>query len=238
MGVNFVDMAVIKKLIFIFFIILLVGCKSTDSALTARKTALKNNYMNGSSIALYEGFNDTTFVKLKNFSGDFIFDMKYATEDNFLKKKVYDCDDCYLRLRTIKYLIAANLEFQSKGYKIKLFDCYRPLDIQKKMWEIVPNADYVADPKRGSIHNRGGAIDITLVDKDGKELEMGTTFDFFGPEASHNYQDLPNKIKKNRAYLKEVMLKHNFKSFDSEWWHYNLSESIKDKLANFKWDCN
>ncbi|WP_395065717.1 M15 family metallopeptidase [Flavobacterium sp.] len=200
--------------------------------------ALKNNYMNGSSIALYEGINDTTFVKLKDFSGDFIFDMKYATEDNFLKKKVYDCDDCYLRLKTIKSLMDANAEFQLKGYRIKLFDCYRPLDIQKKMWEIVSNADYVADPKKGSIHNRGGAVDITLVDKDGKELEMGTTFDFFGPEASHNYQNFSNKIKENRVYLKEVMLKHNFKSFDSEWWHYNLSESYKDKLSNFKWKCD
>lgn len=220
-------------LISLFFI----SCKSSESVYS-KNDLIKNNYLNGNSIAIYDGINDTTFVKLKNFSKDFIFDMKYATEDNFLKRKVYDCEECYLRLKTIKSLIEANLEFQSKGYRIKLFDCYRPMDIQKKMWEIVPNADYVADPKKGSIHNRGGAIDITLVDKDDKELDMGTKFDFFGPEAAHNYQNSPKKVKKNRALLKEVMLKHNFKSFDSEWWHYNLSESYKDKLANFKWDCN
>jgi D-alanyl-D-alanine dipeptidase len=164
--------------------------------------------------------------------------MKYATEDNFLKQKVYNCDECYLRLKTIKYLIAANSEFQKKGYRIKLFDCYRPLDIQKKMWKLIPNADYVADPKKGSIHNRGGAVDISLVDSKGKELDMGTSFDFFGPEASHKYQSLSSKIKKNRIYLKEVMLRNNFKSYDSEWWHYNLFESTKDKLANFQWNCN
>jgi len=220
---------------FLFFII--VGCKSTGASIT-KTEMIKNNYLKGKSIAMYEGINDTTFVKLKDFSSDFIFDMKYATEDNFLKKKVYDCDECYLRLKTIKDLIDANAEFQEKGYRIKLFDCYRPIDIQKKMWEIVPNADYVADPKKGSIHNRGGAVDITIVDQDGNELEMGTSFDFFGPEASHNYQDLPRKVRKNRAYLKEIMLKHHFKSFDSEWWHYNLMDSYKDKLANFKWDCN
>jgi len=230
-------MTITKFISVLFLFFLLVSCKSTESSMT-KKGQLQNNYLNGNSIAMYNGINDTTFVKLKDFSNEFVFDMKYATEDNFLKKKVYDCDECYLRLKTIKDLIEANREFEAKGYRIKLFDCYRPIDIQKKMWEIVPNADYVADPKKGSIHNRGGAVDITLVDQDGKELDMGTTFDFFGPEASHNYQNFSRKIRKNRAYLKEIMLKHHFKSFDSEWWHYNLMDSYKDKLANFKWDCN
>lgn len=231
-------MTILKYTSLLSIIIFFISCKSTESTLSNKKELLKNNYLKGNSIALYEGINDTTFVKLKNFSGDFVFDMKYATDANFLKAKVYDCDECYLRMKTIKNLIDANTEFQSLGYKIKLFDCYRPLDIQKKMWEIVPNTDYVADPKKGSIHNRGGAVDITLVDSDGKELDMGTSFDFFGPEAAHNYQGVSRKIRKNRTLLKEIMLKHNFKSFDSEWWHYNLVDSNKDKLANFKWDCN
>lgn len=228
----------LKKYVYLISILLLIGCKTSKSVTLNNKEALKNNYLNGNSIALYEGINDSTFVKLKNFSSDFVFDMKYATEDNFLKQKVYNCDECYLRLKTIKYLIAANSEFQKKGYRIKLFDCYRPLDIQKKMWELVPNADYVANPSKGSVHNRGGAVDISLVDAKGKEVDMGTNFDFFGPEASHNYQGFSSKINKNRSYLKEIMLRNNFKSFDSEWWHYNLSESTKDKLANFQWNCN
>lgn len=231
-------MAMFKKICILLFInLLLIGCKPTESILTGNKTALKNNYLDGNSIALYEGINDTTFVKLKNFSSNFIFDMKYATEDNFLKAKVYDCGDCYLRLKTIKSLINANNEFLLKGYRIKIFDCYRPLDIQKKMFELVPNPEYVADPKRGSIHNRGGAVDLTLVDENGTELDMGTTFDFFGPESSHSYADLSKKIRKNRAFLKEIMIKNNFKPLNSEWWHYNLNESTGDKLANFKWIC-
>ena len=227
------------KIIFLFFFVFLFwGCKSIESVTSSKKDLLKNNYLKGNSIALYEGINDTSFVKLTNFSNDFIFEMKYATIDNFLKTQVYDCDECYLRMKTIKNLIAANAEFQSLGLRIKLFDCYRPLDVQKKMWQLVSNPDFVADPKKGSIHNRGGAVDITLVDATGKELEMGTTFDFFGPEASHNFQGFSKKIRKNRALLKEVMLKHHFKSFDSEWWHYNLIDSSKDPLANFKWKCN
>ncbi len=182
--------------------------------------------------------SDTTFVNLRDYSNDFVYDMKYATEDNFLKTKVYDCAECMLRLKTVKALIAANKDFQKKGYKIKLYDCYRPLDIQKKMWEIVSNPTYVADPKKGSIHNRGGAVDISLVDITGKEVDMGTSFDFFGIMASHNFKQLSKEILSNRTYLKNTMIKNGFNSFDSEWWHYNLKAGLKDKVANQKWKCD
>ena len=181
---------------------------------------------------------DTTFVNIKEYSNDFIFDMKYATNDNFLNAKVYDCAQCILRYKTVKNLIEANNHFIKKGYKIKLFDCYRPLDIQKKMWQIVPNPEYVANPAKGSIHNRGGAVDITLVDSNGNEVDMGTKFDHFGPESSHFYKELPREIIKNRKLLKKIMEKHHFESFDSEWWHYNLIEAKKDALSNFNWICN
>jgi D-alanyl-D-alanine dipeptidase len=182
--------------------------------------------------------NDTIFVNIKDYSQDFVYDIKYATSDNFLKAKVYDCAECFLRLKTVKAIIKANAVFMKKGYKIKFFDCYRPLDIQKKMWQIVSNPSYVADPAKGSIHNRGGAVDITLVDRNGKELDMGTPFDFFGIEASHNYTQLSKKVKKNRAFLKKVMIENGFNSFDSEWWHYNLKTALNDKVSNTKWKCD
>lgn len=181
--------------------------------------------------------SDTTFVNLKDYSADFVYDMKYATTDNFLKAKVYDCAECFLRLKTVKALVKANTKFIQKGYRIQLFDCYRPLDIQKKMWQIVSNPEYVADPAKGSIHNRGGAVDITLVDTGGKALDMGTPFDFFGPEARHNYQFLSDEVKHNRLVLKQIMQENGFVSFDSEWWHYNLQNASKDKVSNTKWEC-
>lgn len=181
---------------------------------------------------------DTTFVNLKEYSSDFIYDMKYATEDNFLKAKVYDCAECFLRLKTVKALIAANNDFKKKGFRIKIYDCYRPLSIQKKMWEIVSNPEYVADPKKGSIHNRGGAVDISIVDDKGKEADMGTPFDFFGIQAGHNYTKLPKSVLSNRKFLKNVMIKNGFNSFDSEWWHYNLKTGLKDKVSNQKWNCD
>lgn len=182
--------------------------------------------------------NDTSFVNLKEYSNDFIYDMKYATDDNFLKAKVYDCAECYLRYKTAKALIKANSKFIKLGFKIKIFDCYRPLDIQKKMWLIVSNPSYVANPSKGSIHNRGGALDITLVDSNGKEVDMGTPFDFFGPEASHDYLNFPKEILENRAFFKKIMTHSKFQSFDSEWWHYNLKNAKLDPISNFKWSCN
>jgi D-alanyl-D-alanine dipeptidase len=106
------------------------------------------------------------------------------------------------------------------------------------MWEIVSNPEYVADPKKGSIHNRGGAVDISLVDINGKEVDMGTSFDFFGIQASHNFKQLSKEILSKRTYLKKVMIKNGFNSFDSEWWHYNLKAGLKDKVANQKWKCD
>lgn len=181
---------------------------------------------------------DTTFVDLRNYSPDFIYDIKYATYDNFLKAKVYDCAQCYLRLKTAEALIEANAEFILKGYRIKIFDCYRPLDIQKRMWKIVSNPDYVANPAKGSIHNRGGAVDITLVDREGRELDMGTAFDHFGPEAAIDWAKLSGTVKSNRKLLQDTMSKHGFTVLRSEWWHFNYNGASTEKISNFKWDCD
>lgn len=182
--------------------------------------------------------NDTAYVNLKSYSDDFIYDMKYATTDNFLKTKVYDCAECYLRLKTVKALINANKSFLKLGYRIKIFDCYRPLAVQQLMWKIMPDPNYVANPSKGSIHNRGGAVDLTLVAANGTELDMGTAFDYFGMEASHNYTSFSETIIKNRLLLKSIMIENNFVFFESEWWHYNLVGTSADAISNFKWKCN
>jgi D-alanyl-D-alanine dipeptidase len=213
-----------KSLVIIGILLCYISCKS--------QTVIPE-----STIENQNEVKDTAFVNLKEYSKEFIYDMKYATPDNFLKAKVYDCAECVLRLKTVKALIKANNTFIRMGFKIKLYDCYRPLDIQKKMWEIVPNATYVADPIKGSIHNRGGAVDITLVDANGIELDMGTPFDFFGVEASHNNTNLSQKIKENRLLLKIIMNENGFNSLDSEWWHYNLKTALNDKVSNVKWKC-
>lgn len=214
--------SILKPLKVLFFLLFVVNCNSQIVSGSSKPSTT---------------VNDTTFVNLKDYSQDFVYDMKYATEDNFLKSKVYDCVECLLRYKTVKALILANQRLMKKGFKIKIFDCYRPLDIQKRMWKIVPNPKYVANPAKGSIHNRGGAVDITLVDLNGKELDMGTAFDYFGIEASHGYSGFSDEIKNNRKLLKKNMEKECFNSFDSEWWHYNLKAALNDKVSNIKWDC-
>ena len=182
-------------------------------------------------------FNDTSFVNIQTISSDFVLDLKYATTDNFLKQKVYDCPECFLRINTAKALTKANQDFIKLGYRIKLFDCYRPLDVQKKMWQILPGTHYVANPKKGSKHNRGAAVDLTLVDSLGNELNMGTKFDFFGKEAHHTYLKHSKEVLANRKLLKETLAKHNFKSIYNEWWHYEFRPERHSTVSNFKWKC-
>ncbi len=235
----FIYICKMKKVTYILLIgLILNACKSKNVILetncsTENENLPKLNFQNSDF-----KIKDTAFVNLKNYSSDFVYDMKYATTDNFLKTKVYDCAVCYLRLKTIKSLLKANKTAMKLGYKIKLYDCYRPLDIQKKMWAIVSNPSYVANPIKGSIHNKGNAVDISLVDFEGKEIDMGTEFDFFGKESSHNYEFLSDTIKFNRKLLKKIMKRAQFNSLESEWWHYNLKDGLKDKVSNFKWVCD
>jgi D-alanyl-D-alanine dipeptidase len=181
---------------------------------------------------------DTAFVRLSDYSPDFSYDLRYATSDNFMEEAVYDCPKCYTRVKTARALIAANREFMDKGVRIRYFDCYRPNSVQYRMWEIVPNPQYVANPRKGSIHNRGGAVDITLETLEGTPLDMGTDFDFFGKRAYHDNRDLPQKILDNRSLLRETMEKYGFSSVRTEWWHYNLKAAYSYPVADFRWPCS
>ena len=184
-----------------------------------------------------EGLPDTTFIRLADYSPDFGYDLRYATENNFMKAAVYPCAECYTRVKTARALLAANAEFRKHGVRIRFFDCYRPNSVQYKMCAIVPNPQYVANPVKGSIHNKGGAVDITLETLDGVPLEMGTDFDFFVRRAYHDNTDLPEEVLKNRRLLKETMERHGFWSVRTEWWHYNLSSASNDPVSDFRWDC-
>lgn len=184
-----------------------------------------------------ESLPDTTFIRLADYSDAFSYDLRYATDNNFLGEVVYPCGECYTRVKTARALLAANADFLEQGYRIRFYDCYRPNSVQYKMWELVPNPQYVANPEKGSIHNKGGAVDITLETLEGEPLEMGTDFDFFGPKAHHDHTDLPDAVLENRKTLKETMELHGFLSIRTEWWHYNLRAAVNDPVANFQWPC-
>ncbi|MDJ1481402.1 M15 family metallopeptidase [Cytophagaceae bacterium YF14B1] len=180
---------------------------------------------------------DSGFVELIRLDSSFILDLRYATPNNFLKEKVYDCAKCLLRKEAAMALIKAQYILLAKGYRLRLFDCYRPLDVQKKMWKIMPNDHFVGNPYgNGSMHNKGAALDLTLADSTGKELDMGTPFDFFGKEAYHAYTKLPADVLQRRQLLKQTMIQVGFSPITSEWWHYSY-KGKRYKVANFKPDC-
>lgn len=206
-----------------------------DSVLTTQEDSTSNQNVLFNE---FESVPDTGFVVMNEYSGDFVYDMKYATDDNFLNRIVYSCDQCLLRKEVADAIIEANKSLMGQGVRIKFFDCYRPIDVQKQMWEIYPDARYVANPHTsGSIHNRGGAVDITLVTPKGQELDMGTGFDHFGREAHHAYKNLTDTVLANRRLLKETLEENGFQSITSEWWHYSFKYANRYALSNFSVEC-
>lgn len=150
-------------------------------------------------------------------------DIRYATPNNFMKQPLYPSARAFLRAPAAQALADVQRELAAQGIGIKVFDGYRPYAVTVAMWEPIQNPDYVADPKKGSRHNRGAAVDLTLIDlKTGAELPMPTPYDDFTPRAAQSFNDLPAEAVANRALLRDVMTKHGFDPLPSEWWHFDF----------------
>ena len=162
------------------------------------------------------------------------FDFRYATTNNFMKQKLYpSIKTTYLRMDALTRLKLVQSELNSMGLGIKIFDAYRPYGITVKMWEMIHDDRYVADPSKGSGHNRGIAVDLTIVEvASQKELDMGTGYDNFTDSAHHSFMQLPPSVMKNRQLLKTLMEKNGFKIFETEWWHYSLPNANDYELLN------
>ena len=165
---------------------------------------------------------DEDFVRVKDYIPDIVTELKYATPDNFTGQVIYEFGDVFLRYGTVMKLKAASEELNSQGLHLKIWDGFRPVSAQFKLWEICPDDTYVADPNVGySNHSRGFAVDLTLVDGDGNELLMPTGFDDFALGADRDYSDCDSQAAGNARYLEAVMEKHGFSGYWGEWWHYN-----------------
>ena len=150
-------------------------------------------------------------------------DIRYATANNFMKTPLYPEARAYLRAPAARALVEIQRELAPRGLGIKVFDAYRPYSVTERMWEPIKNPDYVADPAKGSRHNRGAAVDLTLIDlQTGAELLMPTAYDDFTERAAHAYTDLSEEALRNRALLRDVMTRHGFEPLPSEWWHYDF----------------
>ncbi|OLA41619.1 MAG: hypothetical protein BHW36_09210 [Firmicutes bacterium CAG:24053_14] len=153
-------------------------------------------------------------------------DLKYATTDNFTGQVIYDSDEAYLRYGTVKKLLAAQNELSGRGLSLKIWDAYRPVSAQFKLWEICPNPVYVSDPNNGySKHSRANTVDITLVTSTGESIPMPSGFDDFTSLADRDYSDVSAEAAENARLLENVMVENGFVPYSGEWWHYSDSVS-------------
>lgn len=182
-------------------------------------------------------FDSTEFLEVIRLDSSILLDLRYATANNFMEEKVYECGRCFLRPEVAKAIVKAHQKLQEKGLGLKMYDCLRPRPIQWKLWNKVPNPKYVADPRKGSMHNRGAAVDLTIVDENGKELDMGTDFDFFGKEGWTFYDNLPEEVLENRKLLRETLAEFNLKHIKTEWWHYSFKGKWYE-ISDFVWKCD
>ncbi len=165
---------------------------------------------------------DKSFIEVTKLNPNILLDIRYATKNNFIKEIVYPEARCFLRVEAAIKIDSIQKELEKIGLGLKIFDGYRPLSVQKKMWSVFPDSRYVANPKNGSRHNRGAAVDLTLVDSLGKDLKMPTNYDSFSEEAHHSFVSDDKIVMRNRWILRTIMEKYGFKSLKTEWWHYDL----------------
>lgn len=236
----------------IFLLVLLCSCSSSDTNSLSEKddsNAVQVNNIDtiptvaelqissdSTSIVNYD-YDTTKWTELKLKDGSIILDLRYATDNNFVEEQMYDCGRCFLRPEAAEAVLKLHADLKKKGKQLKFFDCYRPRPIQWKLWNKIPDPRYVSDPRKGSMHNRGLAVDLTIADANGNELDMGTDFDFFGKEAYHEYTQLSDTILANRKLLKESMEAYGFKPIRTEWWHYSFQAKMYP-VSDMVWECH
>jgi len=162
-------------------------------------------------------------VELKSLLPDLEYDLRYATTLNFTGTVLYKSSQyTFLRLPAASALSKVEAALESLGLGLKIFDAYRPYHATVLMWDLVHDERYVANPSKGSGHNRGLAVDLTLIDLEtDEELNMGTGFDNFTDSAHHTFKKLSNEILENRQLLKKTMEAAGFRALETEWWHYS-----------------
>ena len=161
-------------------------------------------------------------VEITSESRDVVLDIAYATPRNLTGRPVYARAACYLHPDAAQKLDKAIALARPLGFRLKIFDAFRPSEAQWVLWNARPDPNFLADPRRGSPHSRGVAIDLTLLDSSGAELDMGTGFDAFTPLSHHADTEIPVAAQRNRLLLLGLMSAAGWDFYSNEWWHYQL----------------
>src|SRR6185503_216735 len=165
----------------------------------------------------------TRLVEISKYVPGIALDIRYATTNNFMHRQMYTQARAFARLPVVLALKQVEADLKKRGLGLKIYDAYRPYTVTVKFYEMARDTNFVADPRKGSKHNRGCAIDLTLVDlKTGRELDMPTGFDSFSKKAAANYAPLSKQQYANRELLKRAMQAHDFRVYRTEWWHYDF----------------
>jgi len=224
-----------KKLtLFIALCLLLTGCQTNTSDFPVTETtipiALEETLPVETIVSATEpeptdiviqDFSDKALVPVTDYLPELLVELKYATEDNFTGSVIYDSWEVFLRYGTLQKLMAAETEFQEMGLRLKLWDAFRPVSSQAKLWAHFPDANFVSHPVTGyRAHCRGNAVDITLCDADGRELEMPSGFDDFSKQADLDFSDCSQTAAENALLLRSVMENNGFEAYQGEWWHF------------------
>ena len=177
---------------------------------------------------------DDEYVLVKKYMPDIYVELMYATENNFTGVRIYDFTDAYLRYGTVKKLANVQKELKEQGYRLKIWDAYRPFEAQQKLWEVYPDPNYVANPADGmKKHNLGGTVDITMVAADGSIIPMPTEFDDFSLKADRNYSDIDNEEAVNNVMILQNAMENNgFTGYQGEWWDY--SDTVEYEAVDFE----
>ena len=190
--------------------------------------------------------DDADFVRVRDYIPDIVVDLRYATDNNFTGQRIYDFDELWLRYGTVKKLMRIQEELKQSGLYLKVWDGFRPPSAQFKLWEVCPDPTYVSNPNNGfSSHSRGNTVDISLVYADGTEVVMPTGFDDFSKLADRDYSDCSQEAAENALFLEQLMVKHGFKPYSGEWWHFSDIHSYPveqafepTEVAWYYADCN
>jgi D-alanyl-D-alanine dipeptidase len=175
-------------------------------------------------------------VNVRTAVPDAVLDVRYATARNFLGRAVYSCSAAFLKRSTAAKLSEAARALRAERRRLVIYDAYRPLSVQKLLWAARPDSRFVADPARGSAHNRGGAVDAGLADMDGRALAMPSDFDEFGPRAAHGALGVPDAARAEAERLKAAMTGAGFQALAEEWWHYQDAESAAWPLLDLPFE--
>jgi D-alanyl-D-alanine dipeptidase len=184
-----------------------------------------------------EADSSNLLVDLEKYIPGVVLDIRYATENNFTGKKIYTAPKAWLRRDAADSLLKVQQILAQEGLGIKVFDAYRPYAGTLYFYKVYGDTTFVAAPWKGSIHNRGGAVDLTLIDlATGEELAMPTPFDEFSKRASYHYTELPQEVLSNRDRLLKVMTENGFTPYEFEWWHFNIKGRERYSLLDISFE--